>query len=660
MSLQVQRIGGWSTLALISISALLVAAPPDDCVVSFKPDFTTLLVQRHPPRQRVLGNVVLKSIVYGDHQEEAPAFEQLTLTLHSDDDTEKGRLPCFRIEQVGANRLQLYLGAGAKKAEIAPDFGGRLRSLKEKVPSDSIYQSIEVSQDDDVSLVITLSQTAVYRVNYSLGPAAALIILQTRSHRGPWIRMDPAIVQSTFGERSAVAGIEYRLPGATEHDVVKLLLRIRQSSGRERLISVLVPNVPIKLQDERYIAGVALQQLSPADQQQPSPSPHQMTPQPPSRAEAAGAGIAAFGYESLRNQAEAIRRKSGPSAREAFIFERLEAFARLEPSSKYKRAYRAIEESYSNANVSADDRFLFRLFANFASARLAVLNETAAAPEIPRAGSWEPTPTWNGQPRPAPPPLAEPVFEDSVWSWQQRQTAVVYNLGAHRAALHTRSAKEAFDSESLKRQYGNALVLEVAGSYTTPHSSIAALAARDGVIVGFLPRAWEGLVIIRDGRAQVVSALELSTAMLGQGRARRLQVFSVPEDFAEFLDLVRKNKLSFVQGHLLTLRGKYDSAANDTLSARRRVLMTGAGNDAGSVAVVDFADNRNMTLRQCAKWLGSFDRNGTALNLDTGTWDFGRVYSDSRVRSLGVETQSDEQLSNKFVFSRNVGSRNDG
>ncbi|MGH7486967.1 MAG: hypothetical protein ACREMY_15400, partial [bacterium] len=191
-------------------------------------------------------------------------------------------------------------------------------------------------------------------------------------------------------------------------------------------------------------------------------------------------------------------------------------------------------------------------------------------------------------------------------------------------------------------------------SYTTPHGTIAALAARDGVIVGFLPRPWEGLVIIREGQAHVISVLELTTGILGEAKSKPLHIFSSPDDFAEFLDLVRKKRISMIQGHLLTLRGKFDASANDTLSARRRVLMTGIGNDAGSVAVIDFAESREMTLRKCARWLASFDKDGTAMNLDTGTWDYGRVYTDTRMRSIGVQTPSDEQLSNKFVFSRNV------
>jgi len=609
----------------------------------------------------VLQHVLLRSISHADHPGETPAFEQLTFTFTTDGEEDEKRRPCVHVDEVAADRLRVRIGTDADSVAVAHDFNVRLRRLREKIPSESIYQSIEQVEGAGVSFIIKLSQPAPYRFFPLVEAGNVLFVLQVRSFRGPWIRMDPDNLKSVFGERSVIAAIEYRLPTGAERDVVEVLVRIRQSSGRESETSVYIPNVPIKLQDERFIARQVLQ-ATPASVQRPPvalPQPPTATPLPP-RVEPTSPAIAAFAFDSLRNQAEAIRRKAGPAARETFIFGRLEEFARLESSPKYKAAYRAIEQSYSNASVSGDDRFLFRLFANFASARLAGLNEATAAAEIPRAGAWSAAPAWNGQPRPSAAPLVEPVFDDSIWSWQQRLAAVAYNVGTHHAALHTRNGKEAFDSESLRRYYGNNLLLEVAGSYTTPHGSIAALAARDGVIAGFLPRSWEGLVIIRDGRLEVISALELTTAMLGGGKPRPLHIFSVPEDFAEFLELVRKNRISLVQGHLLTLRGKYDASANDTLSARRRVLMTGGGNDASSVAVVDFADSRDMTLRQCAKWLGSFDKDGTALNLDTGTWDFGRVYSDSRMRSLGVQTQSDAQLSNKFVFSRNVGSRNDG
>jgi hypothetical protein len=503
-----------------------------------------------------------------------------------------------------------------------------------------------------VTFLVRFARPAPYR--FSTSPVAsgtALFTLYVPSFKGPWITMDPAIVKSVFGLR--ISHVDYRLPPTvSEREVVEVPVHVRQSSGLERSMSIVVPNVPIKLQDEKVIANLILQRL-PAIMQTPANPPPQaaaiaVKPQPKE------AGVS-FALDVLQSEAEAVRRRSGAAAREAFLFQRLEEFARLATVQKQKESLRAIQQSYSTLNAAGDDRFLFRLFANFAAAKLATLKDApTVSPESPRSGAWG-TAEWSGVTRPVPPPLIEPVFDESIWTWQQKIAAVSYNLGNCRAALHARSGKEPFDSASLRRLYGNRLVLEVAGSYTSRDGTIAALAARDGVIVGFLPRAWEGLVIIHDGRIQVVSSLEVTAGMLGGEKHKRLQIFTSPDDFVEFLDLIRKNKVSVIQGHLLTLRGKYDTTANDTQAARRRVLMTRPGTDAGSVAVIDFADARDLTLRQCARWLSGFDREGTAVNLDTGAWDFGRLYAaDPNGRNVGIQTTSDEKLSNKLVFIRNV------
>jgi hypothetical protein len=650
MTRQVRKIGGWSVLGTAFVSALLIGAPSDEeCFTSSKRDFTSPLRQNHVWRRSAASHLILRSIGYGDHKNEIPAFEQLTLSLFTPAG-EDNAVACARVDEMASDQLRIIIGSAAQKVTTRSNFAERLDEIRKKLPAGSIYQSIEQGESRGVlSFLIRLSRPAQYRFNASVTSGTVLICLYVRSYKAAWIAMDPAIIKDIFGARGAIAHIEYRPPsGVSDHDSVDVPVHIRQTSGLETTVNVVVPNVAVKFQNESYLAELIRQKL-PALLQPPAPQP----PSPPAAPEIR-TGVASFELNALQNQAEAVRRRSGAGAREGYLCERLEAFARLPASRQSKSAYEAMEQSYATANVSPDDRYLFRVFANFASAKLADLDEDSLQPELPRAGAWA-SADWGGSPRPPAGPLVEPVFDEPLWSWRQGVAAVAYNVGSCRAALHVRGLKEVFSSDSVQRFYGSRLVLEVAGSYTTPDGNIAALAARDGVFVGFLPRSWEGLVIIRDGHVRVVSVLELTEEMLGGAKHKALHIFSSPEDFVEFLDLVRKNKVSLIQGHLLTLRGKYDGSANDKLRARRRVLMTGTGNDS-SVGVIDFAEGRDMTLRQCARWLSGFDKEGTAVNLDTGAWDFGRFYGlgDGKPRNLGVQAVSDDRLSNKFVFSRNV------
>lgn len=647
MTQQVRKIGGWWLLVGACLAAFVIAAPSEDgCSVSTKPNFTSALTQSPVSQRGVLQHVTLQSIGYGDHPTEAPAFEQVTFTFatRGEDD---GRVPCVRVDEVAAG-LRVTIGANRESVDIGKTFNSRLQHTLEKLPAGSIYESIEQTDGSGgVSFLIRLRRFAPYCFSSSVSSGTGLFFLKTRSFRSTWITMDPAVLKSVFGPKTVIGHIEYRLPSdASDRTALDVAVRVRENSGLERPeMTVTVLNAPIRLEN---LIAEKVQQSEPGAAQptleQPSPAIPRADAQSP---------ILLFALNGLQSQAEAIRHRTGASAAYAFVFNRLEEFAKLTPSAKYRAGYHAIEQSYSAANVSGDERFLYRLFANFASARLAALKDTSLPPELPRAGKWT-LAEWNGQARSLPPPQVEPVFDEPFWSWHQGIAAVSYNVGICRAALHDRSEK-GFDSESLNRLYGGRLVVEVAGSYTTADGSIAALAARDGVIVGFLPRPWEGLVVIRDGTARVVSVLELTSGMVGGARPTALRIFSSPDDFIEFLDLVRKNKISLIQGHLLTLHGKYDASANDTVRARRRVLITAAGSDASSVEVVDFSESREMTLRQCAKWLGGFDKDGTSINLDTGAWDFGRFYSpDGKVRNLGAQASSDERLSNKFVFSRKV------
>ncbi|HYM61388.1 MAG TPA: hypothetical protein VEZ11_10900, partial [Thermoanaerobaculia bacterium] len=636
--------GGWQVIGLaLVVGFLFGGASCDRCGMSLKSDFTSPLTAVYTASRAGVPHVTLRSIVYSDHPAESPAFEQLTFILALAGPARKvDPLPCVRVEEIATESIQLTLDGCMAGAELAPEFTGSPERMRSVLPPGSILGDIEQQPPGTgTSFVIRFTRAPAYRIQtLPAGSGVVQFVLQARSFKAPWITVDPATVRRVMGLQPSLLKIEYRPPSMTSDQTsVDLPLRVILNSGGEITQTFAIPFADFRARDEASIVTLAQSLLKGAEHAGAPRDLQDAEPHDP---------ITAFAFETMKKQAATIEQRSGTAVRNEYMFGQLEEFARLKPAREQVPALRRMEQSYASVQTAGDERYLLRLFANFASAKLQALGERAQPQEIP-GGQWTAGPKWTRTRSPLVSD-SEPFFDEPpFWRpWRKTQVATVYGLSAHRCSLHARRKGEAFDSEALRRKYGNSLALEIAGTYTSPDRSIAALAAVNGVLAGFLPRAWEGLAIIRDGRVQIVSVLSLTPDMLGEASGPCLHIFTSPDHFLQFLHHIRKNEVSFVQGHLLTLQGRYDASLNDTVRARRRALVTNAG---GAVEVIDFAGTREMTLRECGKWLSSFDAGGTAMNLDTGGWDFGRQYTaDGGLHNLGMEALTDERLSNKFVF----------
>jgi hypothetical protein len=650
---------GTTTLVVLSL-ALTDGTFADRCEQYAKRDFTSTPSRTASVARDAAPATTLRTIGYGDHPDAAPPFEQLTLAFRTAPAT---GVPCVAVdEERGGTRLRIVIESAntTQAPELAPSLERVRRARHER----SMFRdlSFETISPAAVAVVVDLQRGAPFRYFlFEDKSGERFFVIQVRSYRSSWTMMDPAVVRRVLTD-TPVPRVEYRLPETlSDAETVDVPVRVTQR-GAVREYKLVVPNLELRLHDEGYL----LDSLRPSLrllQQSVNPAPGPATTTTPATAavppvagtveEAPTDAVAAAEYGGVIRRGTAIEKRSGHEARLRYVFTTLEAFARQRPLPKYIPAYRAIEQSYLKAVADADETYLLRLFTNFAAAKLLALGEKDGRPrpELPRPGIW----TAPGARRR---PVAygtnggpQALFDDVFWSWRQSPTAVLYDLSSYRSTLATRGGSAPFTSDALQKEYGAKLYMEVAGTYTTREGSIVGLAIRDGNLVGFLPRPSEGLLLIKDGRVTILSVLDLTRAALGAGTdTRTLNIFESPEDFVAFLDLARTHRITVLQGHLLTLDGKYDASFNNTVRARRRVVLT-ASKPSLRLAVVDFAQQREMSLRETGEWLASAVPGATAFNLDMGGWDYGRVYdSGNRGISIAVQATSDKQLSNKLVF----------
>jgi hypothetical protein len=203
----------------------------------------------------------------------------------------------------------------------------------------------------------------------------------------------------------------------------------------------------------------------------------------------------------------------------------------------------------------------------------------------------------------------------------------------------------------IRRTYDK-LLLEVTGAYTSENECIVGLAFQQGQQVGFLPREWEGVLIIdADGKPQITSLADLREGDLNNnpGKGEPLAIFQNAEDFMKFIKIVGAKRLSFLQSHLLVHRGKYDDKLNRSAGAKRRVL---AQFNDGTFAVINFFRD-DLSLHKCARILAEIGVQ-EAINLDSGSYDVCRIYNVNNVpyedRSYKNIEARENLISNKLIL----------
>src|ERR1700742_4227485 len=168
MNRRLKKIGGWHVILIALCGALLFGSPPEeDCLLSAKRDFTSVLAHDRIRQRALLAHVTLDSVDYSDHPDDGPAYEQLIFHFRSTTEQESDRSLCVHVDDVAADQLRVTFGATAIETRTFP---AALRRVHETLPSGSIYKTIVPAEGDNVSFLVRLSRTASYRFFSSRGP----------------------------------------------------------------------------------------------------------------------------------------------------------------------------------------------------------------------------------------------------------------------------------------------------------------------------------------------------------------------------------------------------------------------------------------------------------------------------------------------------------
>lgn len=183
--------------------------------------------------------------------------------------------------------------------------------------------------------------------------------------------------------------------------------------------------------------------------------------------------------------------------------------------------------------------------------------------------------------------------------------------------------------------------LEMAGTYTSEFGYPTGLTMIDGVMINPALQTWDGLIMIYpDGKVHLrnINALEYGF--------RQFDIAASYRDYLDFLDMLKQQKISVLQTHLLITNGEVDVTLKTDKAFRRRVIFEDATQNLG---IYDSFD-KLLTLYELAVLLRQEYHAITAVNLDMGTYSYCALYEQDRLKKTYGVKERGVKLSNIIIF----------
>ena len=178
----------------------------------------------------------------------------------------------------------------------------------------------------------------------------------------------------------------------------------------------------------------------------------------------------------------------------------------------------------------------------------------------------------------------------------------------------------------LKEASNKKYLFTFTGAYTSSFRRPVGIFSIDGKILNPAIRNWNGILLIKDGVAQILDANNINIGF------KRLNILKSIEDLKLFFDLIRKYNLSVLQSHMIVNNGKVAVNKNKNKFFRRRAIFE---DEEGILHVYDSRDKK-ITLLELSNILVTKYKAQKSINLDMGTYDYAYKYIDGTTIKLGL------------------------
>jgi hypothetical protein len=164
------------------------------------------------------------------------------------------------------------------------------------------------------------------------------------------------------------------------------------------------------------------------------------------------------------------------------------------------------------------------------------------------------------------------------------------------------------------------------GAYTSSFKRPVGIFSINGKILNPAIRNWSGILLIKDGVAQIIDANNINIGF------KKLNILKSIEDLKLFFNWIRKHNLSVLQSHMIINNGKVAVKKKRDKFFRRRVIFE---DEEGILHVYD-SRNKKITLLELSNILVTKYKAQKAINLDMGTYDYAYKYIDGTTMKLGL------------------------
>ena len=207
-------------------------------------------------------------------------------------------------------------------------------------------------------------------------------------------------------------------------------------------------------------------------------------------------------------------------------------------------------------------------------------------------------------------------------------------------------------NEVIDRRYDGTLVADAVGTYSTGAQKLTDMVIHRGYMVSYFFSEREGLAFFTStGQLKILNLHDLTSDRLAAvgftnlAPDSQLNIDIRLADFITFTSQAKRERLSVMQGHLLLYNGDIMLGSDSATARDKRRMLLDFGKD--QFGLLDFGDN-NITLYEAAtiaKNLGAV----SAMNLDTGFYDYGRIRTTSG-SEIALGMRDKERSNNKIVL----------
>jgi hypothetical protein len=179
-----------------------------------------------------------------------------------------------------------------------------------------------------------------------------------------------------------------------------------------------------------------------------------------------------------------------------------------------------------------------------------------------------------------------------------------------------------FLKEAIDKDY----LFAFTGAYTSSFKRAVGVFAIDGKILNPAIRDWGGVLLIKDGVAQIIDARNINIGF------KKLNILKSVDDLKVFFNWIETNDLSILQSHLIVNNGRVAVKSRNKRLFRRRVIFE---DDNGLLHIYDSL-GKKITLFQLSNILVKKYRAVRAINLDMGAYDYAYRYINRNTEKIGL------------------------